>query len=175
MELIRPQRQRHRQDSNPASGLGSSYRGHCEGDDRGTLAGSDSAGPRKAVRSTHTLYTRNDCVEGTSSNPLNASTCNSRRGTLNSGFQHSSYTDLLQTLTFKLMPKIDDSIKAEIVKWSAFYEHRIRTGSKVIFHLEAFVAKFMRIYEGWVDVVDSILQAKLTFSTQEPDGNGHGL
>ncbi len=73
------------------------------------------------------------------------------------------------------MPKIDDSIKAEIVKWSAFYEHRIRTGSKVIFHLEAFVAKFMRIYEGWVDVVDSILQAKLTFSTQEPDGNGHGL
>jgi replication factor C subunit 3/5 len=52
-----------------------------------------------------------------------------------------------QTLTFKLMPKLDDSMKAEIVKWSAFYEHRIRMGSKVIFHLEAFVAKFMRIYE----------------------------
>lgn len=61
------------------------------------------------------------------------------------------------------MPKIDDSLKAEVVKWSAFYEHRIRTGSvggycsgmklvlttqqKVIFHLEAFVAKFMRLYE----------------------------
>ncbi|KAK0327782.1 Replication factor C (RF-C) subunit [Friedmanniomyces endolithicus] len=57
-------------------------------------------------------------------------------------------TTVLKTLTFKLMPKIDDSIKAEIVKWSAFYEHRIRTGSKVIIHLEAFVAKFMRIYEG---------------------------
>ncbi|KAK0890841.1 Replication factor C (RF-C) subunit [Friedmanniomyces endolithicus] len=57
-------------------------------------------------------------------------------------------TTVLKTLTFKLMPKIDDSIKADIVKWSAFYEHRIRTGSKVIFHLEAFVAKFMRIYEG---------------------------
>lgn len=72
-----------------------------------------------------------------------------------------------QTLTFKLMPRIDDSLKADVVKWSAFYEHRIRMGSvrdprrlerftgsllivlqKVIFHLEAFVAKFMRLYEG---------------------------
>jgi replication factor C subunit 3/5 len=49
------------------------------------------------------------------------------------------------------MPKLDDSMKAEIVKWSAFYEHRIRMGSKVIFHLEAFVAKFMRIYERYAD------------------------
>ncbi|RMX83623.1 hypothetical protein D0869_05170 [Hortaea werneckii] len=57
-------------------------------------------------------------------------------------------TTILKTLTFKLMPKIDDSIKSDIVRWSAFYEHRIKTGSKVIFHLEAFVAKFMRVYEG---------------------------
>ncbi|KAM0694384.1 hypothetical protein Q7P36_004739 [Cladosporium allicinum] len=57
-------------------------------------------------------------------------------------------TTILKTLTFKLMPKIDDSLKSDIVKWSAFYEHRIRNGSKVIFHLEAFVAKFMRLYEG---------------------------
>lgn len=56
--------------------------------------------------------------------------------------------DSLQTLTFKLMPKLDESLKPEIVKWSAFYEHRIRIGSKVIFHLEAFVAKVMRVYEG---------------------------
>lgn len=34
-----------------------------------------------------------------------------------------------------------------MIKWAAFYEHRCRTGSKVIFHLEAFVAKYMRIYE----------------------------
>lgn len=59
-----------------------------------------------------------------------------------------STNEALQTLTFKLMPKIDDSIKSDIVRWSAFYEHRIKTGSKVIFHLEAFVAKFMRVYEG---------------------------
>jgi replication factor C subunit 3/5 len=27
------------------------------------------------------------------------------------------------------MPKIDDVLKADVVKWSAFYEHRIRNGS----------------------------------------------
>jgi len=32
-------------------------------------------------------------------------------------------------LTWKLIPKIDDALKAEVVKWSAFYEHRIRLGS----------------------------------------------
>jgi len=56
-------------------------------------------------------------------------------------------TTILKTLTFKLMPKIDESLKAEVVKWAAFYEHRIRMGTKVIFHLEAFVAKFMRVSE----------------------------
>jgi replication factor C subunit 3/5 len=27
------------------------------------------------------------------------------------------------------MPRIDDTLKADVVKWSAFYEHRIRMGS----------------------------------------------
>jgi replication factor C subunit 3/5 len=56
-------------------------------------------------------------------------------------------TTILKVLTFKLIPLVDDQLKAEIIKWSAFYEHRIRMGTKVIFHLEAFVAKFMRVVE----------------------------
>ncbi|CAF9931651.1 MAG: Replication factor C (RF-C) subunit [Heterodermia speciosa] len=36
---------------------------------------------------------------------------------------------ILKTLTFKLIPKIDDALKGDVIKWSAFYEHRIRTGS----------------------------------------------
>ena len=52
------------------------------------------------------------------------------------------------------MPKIDDSLKTEVIKWSAFYEHRMRMGSKVIFHLEAFVAKFMRISETFLMGMD---------------------
>ncbi|KAI9838155.1 MAG: Replication factor C (RF-C) subunit [Thelocarpon superellum] len=59
-----------------------------------------------------------------------------------------------QTLTFKLVPKIDEALKAEVIKWSAFYEHRIRMGSKVIFHLEAFVAKFMRLLETYLMGMD---------------------
>ena len=56
-------------------------------------------------------------------------------------------TTILKTLTFKIVLKVDDELRAEIVKWSALYEHRIRMGSKVIFHLEAFVAKVMRTLE----------------------------
>jgi replication factor C subunit 3/5 len=56
-------------------------------------------------------------------------------------------TTILKTLTFRLILRIEDPLKAEVVQWSAFYEHRIKTGTKVIFHLEAFVAKFMRISE----------------------------
>jgi replication factor C subunit 3/5 len=63
-------------------------------------------------------------------------------------------TTILRTLTFKLIPKVDDELKAEVIKWSAFYEHRIRLGTKVIFHLEAFVAKFMRILEAYLLSMD---------------------
>jgi replication factor C subunit 3/5 len=59
-------------------------------------------------------------------------------------------TTILRTLTFKLIEGIDDALKDDVIKWAAFYEHRIRTGTKVIFHLEAFVAKFMRIHETYL-------------------------
>jgi len=39
---------------------------------------------------------------------------------------------------------MDEELKPEVIHWAAFYEHRIRLGSKVIFHLEAFVAKGTR-------------------------------
>ncbi|PSR90552.1 P-loop containing nucleoside triphosphate hydrolase protein [Coniella lustricola] len=63
-------------------------------------------------------------------------------------------TTILKTLTFKLIPKIDEALKADVIRWSAFFEHRIKTGSKVIFHLEAFVAKFMRILEMYLVEMD---------------------
>ncbi|KUI57684.1 Replication factor C subunit 5 [Cytospora mali] len=63
-------------------------------------------------------------------------------------------TTILKTLTFKLLPLIDDALKADVIKWSAFYEHRIKTGTKVIFHLEAFVVKFMRILEMYLMSMD---------------------
>lgn len=44
----------------------------------------------------------------------------------------------------------EDELKPEVIKWAAFYEHRCKMGSKQIFHLEAFVAKYMRLYERYV-------------------------
>ncbi|KIX05475.1 replication factor C subunit 5 [Rhinocladiella mackenziei CBS 650.93] len=63
---------------------------------------------------------------------------------------------VLKTLCWKLVaqPEVEDPLKAEVVKWASFYEHRIRLGSKVIFHLEAFVAKFMRVFEGYLVGMD---------------------
>ena len=56
-------------------------------------------------------------------------------------------TMVIKTLCWKLVDRVDDQLKPEMVKWAAFYEHRIKLGSKVIFHLEAYVAKVMRVYE----------------------------
>ncbi|KAJ9428565.1 P-loop containing nucleoside triphosphate hydrolase protein [Fusarium oxysporum] len=63
-------------------------------------------------------------------------------------------TTILKTLAFKLIALIDDGLKGEVIQWAAFYEHRIKTGTKVIFHLEAFVAKFMRIVEMYLMSMD---------------------
>ena len=66
-----------------------------------------------------------------------------------------SATTIIRTLTFELMRQVDDELKIELIHHSAFYEHRIQTGTKAIFHLEAFVAKFMSIYKRFLlDVYD---------------------
>ncbi len=63
-------------------------------------------------------------------------------------------TVILKTLTEKLLPEVEAELRGDVVKWAAFYEHRLRLGTKVIFHLEAFVAKFMRICEVYAMEMD---------------------
>jgi replication factor C subunit 3/5 len=58
---------------------------------------------------------------------------------------------IIKNLAFELMKNLDDSLKHEVIEWAAFYEHRIATGSKDIFHLEAFVAKYMAIYKRYLN------------------------
>ncbi|KAL7503566.1 hypothetical protein ACHAXN_003254 [Cyclotella atomus] len=58
---------------------------------------------------------------------------------------------ILKTLVMDLLPTLDDSIKGDVIMWAAFYEHRISMGSKEIFHLEAFIAKFMAIYKKYIN------------------------
>eukprot|EP01035_Chromulina_nebulosa_P021070 gene21070-27300_t len=57
---------------------------------------------------------------------------------------------IFQTLVNELMKSLDDTLKHEVIYWAAFYDHRLRQGSKEIFHLEAFIAKFMAIYKQWL-------------------------
>lgn len=40
-----------------------------------------------------------------------------------------TFADILKVLTFKLVAKVDDDLKPEVIKWSAFYEHRIKQGT----------------------------------------------
>ncbi|KAI5478218.1 replication factor C subunit 5 [Pseudohyphozyma bogoriensis] len=54
---------------------------------------------------------------------------------------------IVATITTRLVERVDEDLKADIVYWAAFYEHRIRQGSKPIFHLEAFCAKIMSVYK----------------------------
>jgi len=54
---------------------------------------------------------------------------------------------IIKNLALVLLTKLDSELKYEVIKWAAFYEHRLQCGSKAIFHLEAFVAKFMSIYK----------------------------
>lgn len=45
-----------------------------------------------------------------------------------------------------MLEKTDDSLKPRIITEAATYEHRMQLGSKPIFHLEGFVAKYMALY-----------------------------
>jgi replication factor C subunit 3/5 len=60
-------------------------------------------------------------------------------------------TVILKTLTQELLKNLDDSLKQEVIECAAFYEHRISLGSKEIFHLEAFIAKYMAIYKRYLN------------------------
>jgi len=42
---------------------------------------------------------------------------------------------------------MDESLKADVIYWAAFYERRMRVGNKKIFHLEAWVVKVMSLYK----------------------------
>lgn len=57
---------------------------------------------------------------------------------------------IIKNLTTNLLRRVDDEIRHKIIREAAFYEHRMQLGNKPIYHLEAFVAKFMAIYKRWV-------------------------
>ncbi|KAF8071780.1 P-loop containing nucleoside triphosphate hydrolase protein [Lyophyllum atratum] len=56
-------------------------------------------------------------------------------------------TVVLKTVAERVVERVDESLKADIMHWAAFYEIRMRMGSKKIYHLEAWVVKVMSLYK----------------------------
>ena len=54
---------------------------------------------------------------------------------------------IIKSLTQALMRKIPPQVRHETIHHAAFYETRMQSGSKPIFHLEAYIARFMSIYK----------------------------
>ncbi|CAG9859752.1 unnamed protein product [Phyllotreta striolata] len=54
---------------------------------------------------------------------------------------------IFETLLRELLRKSDVSIRETVIKEAAEHEHRLVQGNKQIFHLESFVAKFMYVYQ----------------------------
>ncbi|MEO2191065.1 MAG: hypothetical protein ABGY24_01325, partial [bacterium] len=57
---------------------------------------------------------------------------------------------ILRTLAAELAGKIDDELKRQTFELAATYEWRLQQGQKAIFHLEAFVAKFMSVFKNYM-------------------------
>jgi replication factor C subunit 3/5 len=57
---------------------------------------------------------------------------------------------ILTTLTSYLLEKVDNELKHEVIEIAATCEHRMAKGSKPIFHLEAFAARIMELYKGFM-------------------------
>lgn len=57
---------------------------------------------------------------------------------------------IIKGLTTALIKSLDEQQKIEVAGLAAEYEHRLQRGSKAIFHLEAFVAKFMSVYKSYL-------------------------
>ncbi|XP_067661480.1 replication factor C subunit 3-like [Haliotis asinina] len=58
---------------------------------------------------------------------------------------------IMKGLLQELLSNCDGQLKTEVVQHAAYYEHRLQLGQKAIYHLEAFVAKFMAIYKRFLE------------------------
>ncbi|KAK2460294.1 hypothetical protein APHAL10511_007683 [Amanita phalloides] len=56
-------------------------------------------------------------------------------------------TVILKTVAEHVIQSVDETLKADIMHWAAFYEVRMRNGNKKIYHLEAWVVKVMSLYK----------------------------
>ncbi|KAF3822704.1 hypothetical protein GH733_008078 [Mirounga leonina] len=51
----------------------------------------------------------------------------------------------------QLLHDCEGQLKGEAAQMAAYYEHHLQLGSKAIYHVEAFVAKFMALYKKFME------------------------
>ncbi|XP_070607802.1 replication factor C subunit 3 [Erythrolamprus reginae] len=74
------------------------------------------------------------------------------RGRLYELLTHCIPADIIiKGLLSELLNNCDGQLKGEVTQMAAFYEHRLQLGNKAIYHLEAFVAKFMALYKKFME------------------------
>ena len=56
-----------------------------------------------------------------------------------------------QGLLKELVANCDGQLKCELTQLAAYYEHRLQLGQKAIYHLEAFVTRFMAVYKRFLE------------------------
>lgn len=59
-------------------------------------------------------------------------------------------TLILRRLALGLADRVEPALKTQVLVAAAQYDHRMGQGAKPIFHLEAFVAKFMSLYKRYL-------------------------
>ena len=57
---------------------------------------------------------------------------------------------IFKALSHELIKHCDSSLKERIIQSAASYEHSLRRGNRAIYYLEAFVARFMALYKGFI-------------------------
>lgn len=57
---------------------------------------------------------------------------------------------IIKHLAFGLIQNVEEPLKLEITRFAAQYDSRMNQGTKAIFHLEAFIAKFMSVYKRYL-------------------------
>lgn len=57
---------------------------------------------------------------------------------------------VLRRLALELLARLDDELRQPLAANAAKYEHRMQLGSKPIFHLEAFLARFLSDYKNYL-------------------------
>lgn len=58
---------------------------------------------------------------------------------------------IFKTLVDELVKNCDMQLKTKVIEQAAFYEQRLQLGNKEIYHLEAFMAKFMCLYKKFME------------------------